>query len=184
MIDAAQLENARSLAERFDDEVAHEQTEAFARQSASKLLEAESTGETQDEIRAVIGLLSALWHKRLDYAPDQFLRLRAAEHFQSYATEVRFLESRMARSERSAFEEIITSRVIKRHLRVASRQFRNQKAYTFLLEPEDGRLRFRGRFVVSPSRPRIDQAVQFLQDAGLLDDSGPTDLGVREIDGQ
>jgi len=79
---------------------------------------------------------------------------------------------------------MISSRVIKRHLWVASRKFRNQKAYTFLMEPDDGQLRFRSRFSVSPSSPRIDQAVQFLHDAKLLDDKGPTSLGLAEIERQ
>ena len=59
--------------------------------------------------------------------------------------------------------------------------FRNQKAYTFLIEPEEGMLRYRDRFRVSPSSPRLDQAMRFLRDVKLIDDAGLTDFGRAEL---
>ena len=64
---------------------------------------------------------------------------------------------------------------------MASRKFRNQKAYTFLIEPEEGMLRYRDRFRVSPSSPRLDQAMRFLRDVKLIDDAGLTDFGRAEL---
>lgn len=65
---------------------------------------------------------------------------------------------------------------------MASRKFRNQKAYTFLIEPEERLLRYRDRFRVSPSSPRLDQAIRFLRDVKLIDNAGLTDFGRAELD--
>ena len=184
LIEPTDLENTTTLAEYLRNQTGDEEPETLAKQAASELLEAEKTGDVDGEVRASIRLLSALWRKSSDYSSSVLRRLRSADHFQSYATEIRFLEQRLSTPARTAFEEMISSRVIKRHLWVASRKFRNQKAYTFLMEPDDGQLRFRSRFSVSPSSPRIDQAVQFLHDAKLLDDKGPTSLGLAEIERQ
>ncbi|WHZ33800.1 hypothetical protein [Sagittula sp. MA-2] len=167
LIEPTDLENTTTLAAYLRNHTADEEPETLAKQAASELLEAEKTGDAVGEVRASIRLLSALWRKSPDYSSSVLRRLRSADHFQSYATEVRFLEQRLSTPARTAFEEMISSRVIKRHLWVASRKFRNQKAYTFLMEPDDGQLRFRSRFSVSPSSPRIDQAVQFLHDANF-----------------
>src|SRR3546814_10297468 len=59
-----------------------------------------------------------------------------------------------------------------RSLWVASRKFRNQKAYTFHMEPEEGVLRYRAPIRVSPSSPRLDQALRFLRDISLIDNGG------------
>lgn len=155
-----------------------------ARNAQARLLGAEKTSEDADEIRAALELIAALWAKRGDYRAETMGWLRAADHFRSYATELSHFESLLDRPARSALSEIISDRIIKRHLWVASRKFRNQRAYTFLLEPDDGMLRYRTGLTVSPSSPRIDQAVQFLRDARLLDDDGPTELGLKEIERQ
>ncbi|PPB81356.1 hypothetical protein LV82_01403 [Albidovulum inexpectatum] len=158
--------------------------ETTARNAQARLLDAEKTGEDADEIRAALELIGALWAKREDYRPETMRWLRAADHFRSYATELRYFEDLLDRPTGSALSAIISERIIKRHLWVASRKFRNQRAYTFLMEPDDGMLRYRTGFTVSPSSPRIDQAVQFLRDAKLLNDDGPTTLGLSEIERQ
>lgn len=101
-------------------------------------------------------------------------------HFQSVRSESEFLRDREERPAALAFAELVEWRVLKRHLWVCSRKFRNQKAYTYLFEPDDGALRFRSFFYVGPSSPRIDQAVQFLRDLKCLDDGGVTKLGLQE----
>jgi hypothetical protein len=98
--------------------------------------------------------------------------LNAGEHFQSLRTEVRFLQERATDSAMAVVDLMIRDRILKRHLRVASRKFRNQKAYTFLMEPEDSVLRYRDHFRVSPSSPRLDQALRFLSDIKLIGDGG------------
>lgn len=49
------------------------------------------------------------------------------------------------------------------------------------MEPEDGVLRYRDDFSVSPSSPRLDQALRFLRDIKFLDSEGLTDLGRNEL---
>lgn len=106
--------------------------------------------------------------------------LSGAEYFQSLRTELQFLQRLRSLSARQVIAAVIRERVIKRHLWVASRKFRNQKAYTFHMEPEDGVLRYRSAFRPSPSSPRIDQALRFLRDISLIDEGGITPFGVAE----
>jgi len=82
----------------------------------------------------------------------------------------------------TALAELLRERIFRRHLWVASQKFLNQKAYTFLFEPDDGALRFRDFFKVSPSSSRIDQAVQFLCDVKFLDEHGVTPFGLKELE--
>ncbi|UWQ61938.1 hypothetical protein K3723_13875 [Leisingera caerulea] len=184
IIDAMGLDSTASLSETLDTLVAGGSPATLAHQAQSELLESEKTGENASEIRAALTLIASLWRKRQDYPSEIMEWLRAADHFRSYATELRILEEMMDRPASVTLGEIATERVIKRHLWVASRKFRNQKAYTFLMEPDDGMLRYRSGFTVSPSSPRIDQAVQFLRDAKLLDDGGPTAFGLSELERQ
>jgi len=100
--------------------------------------------------------------------------------FQSISSELRFVERLAGHPPRDILSAIIQDRILKRHLWVASRKFSGQSAYTYLFEPDDGRLRHRGSFVVAPSSPRLSQAIQFLLDARLLDrDAGISSLGTK-----
>ncbi|MGJ8623996.1 MAG: hypothetical protein ACSHW1_14650 [Yoonia sp.] len=181
VVDAAEISNDVTLEELFVAQIAGQSLDDFAQLALKDLLDAEATADSEDQVRASLSLLAALFQKRPEYPQDIWNSLLAADHFQSFATEARFIERLLQNPAQIALQEILGQRVIKRHLWVASRKFRNQKAYTFLFEPEDGALRYRKPFTISPSSPRIDQAVQFLKDARLLGDDGPTELGLREI---
>lgn len=181
VIDAAEISNEVTLEEFFVAQTAGQSLDDLAQLALQDLLDAEATADSEDQVRASLSLLAALFQKRPEYPQDIWNSLLAADHFQSFATEARFIERLLQNPAQIALQEIVGQRVIKRHLWVASRKFRNQKAYTFLFEPEDGALRYRKPFTISPSSPRIDQAVQFLRDAKLLDVDGPTELGLREI---
>lgn len=151
---------------------------ASAKRAATAMSDAT---EQEDQVRASVSLIAALLAKASDMTDLMDASLNAAEHFQSLRTEVQFLKSRSAESAGSVVEAIIRDRILKRHLWVASRKFRNQKAYTFLMEPEDGVLRYRDDFSVSPSSPRLDQALRFLRDIKFVDSEGLTDLGRNEL---
>tara|TARA_R110002124_G_scaffold287067_1_gene470137 strand:- start:187 stop:1731 length:1545 start_codon:yes stop_codon:yes gene_type:complete len=181
VVDAAEIANDVTLEELFVALTAGQSLDDLAQHALENLLDAEATADSENQVRASLSLLAALFQKRSRYPIDVWNRLLAADHFQSFATEVNFIEGLLQQPALVALQEIIGQRVVKRHLWVASRKFRNQKAYTFLFEPEDGALRYRKPFTISPSSPRIDQAVQFLRDAKLLDVDGPTELGLREI---
>lgn len=106
-----------------------------------------------------------------------------APQFQSIISETSFAKTLADQNTQNVLDQILRERVIRRHLWVASRKFRGQSAYTFLLEPDEGRLRYRANFVVTPSNPRLVQAIQFLKDACLLDDeAGLTELGVKALE--
>src|SRR3546814_1084782 len=102
--------------------------------------------------------------------------LGGADYFQSLRTEAKFLGRNRAGDARRVISDLIRERVLKRHLWVASHNFRNQKAYTFHMEPEEGVLRYRAPIRVSPSSPRMDQALRFLRDISIIDKIGSANV--------
>jgi hypothetical protein len=107
--------------------------------------------------------------------------LPSSDYFQSLRSEIDFLAKIADSDARTVLTRLIKERIIKRHLWVASRKFRNQRAYTYLMEPADGAIRFRDHFSISPSSPRLDQALNFLSDLQLIDAEGLTELGDAEL---
>jgi hypothetical protein len=160
--------------------VADDGTAASAKRAAMAMSDETDWAE---KVRSSIALIAALVAKASEMEDLMERSLNAAEHFQSLRTEVKFLKLRSADGAKSVINSMIRDRILKRHLWVASRKFRNQKAYTFLMEPEEGVLRYRDHFRVSPSSPRLDQALRFLVDIKLLDENGLTELGKKELVG-
>jgi hypothetical protein len=152
-----------------------------AKAHAVAMSEAVASGSTEKQVRSSLALIAALVDKASELTPFMDQALNAGEHFQSLRTEVRFLQERATNSAKVVVDLMIRDRILKRHLWVASRKFRNQKAYTFLMEPEESVLRYRDHFRVSPSSPRLDQGLRFLSDIKLIDDGGLTDLGRSEL---
>lgn len=155
--------------------------EEVAKAAKQKMFDARSTGDPAGEVQAALALISALTLIAQQIDSTVVRWLGSAGHFQSLVSESDYLRARAHLPVTTVIAELLQDRILKRHLWVASRKFRNQKAYTFLLEPDEGALRFRSFFQVSPSSPRIDQAVQFLRDVKFLDDGGLTDLGREEL---
>jgi hypothetical protein len=153
-----------------------------ARLAYETMVEARASGDRSARMRSVVALVAALAEKAAVFGELLDSALDAPDHFHSLRTEVRFLHARAHDNARIVLDALFRERVLKRHLWVASRKFRNQKAYTFLIEPEEGLLRYRDRFRVSPSSPRLDQALRFLRDVKLIDDSGLTDFGRAKLD--
>jgi len=158
-----------------------------ARQADLAMNEARAAGDRTGQMRSVVALVAALSAKAVAFGDLLDQALDAPDHFHSLTTEVRFLRDRCDDSARSVVGAMFRERVLKRHLWVASRKFRNQKAYTFLMEPEEGVLRYRSHFRVSPSSPRLEQAMGFLRDVKLLHDArvseskGLTKFGRAEL---
>lgn len=152
-----------------------------ARVQTLAMLEALGAGEVADQIRHAISLIAILDRLSADHTGLMAKALSGADHFQSLRTEMQYLERNRTRNAGELVSDVIRERVLKRHLWVASRKFRNQKAYTFLMEPEEGLLRYRSHFRVSPSSPRLDQALRFLRDIHLVGDEGITEIGKSEL---
>ncbi|MCX7298887.1 MAG: hypothetical protein NTX73_00605 [Rhodobacterales bacterium] len=152
-----------------------------ARLADERMVKARVSGDRSTRMQSVVALVAALTERAADFGELLDSALNAPDHFQSLRTEVRFLQVRGQENARTVLEALVRERVLKRHLWVASRKFRNQKAYTFLIEPEEGLLRYRDRFRVSPSSPRLDQAMRFLRDVKLIDDAGLTEFGRAEL---
>lgn len=153
-----------------------------AKQADERMVKARASGDRSTRMQSVVVLVAALTERVEEFGELLDSALNAPDHFRSLRTEVRFLQSMVWEDARTVLDALVRERVLKRHLWVASRKFRNQKAYTFLIEPEEGLLRYRDRFRVSPSSPRLDQAMRFLQDVKLIDDAGLTDFGRAELD--
>ena len=182
MIELTNLPTAVRLDDWMREQVDGGKLENRTKSAAQAMLEAGATGDAAVEVQSALTLMSTLVQKSRQFDRSVIKWLGTVEHFQSLASEVDFLKAREHLPAETVFADLFQERILKRHLWVASRKFRNQKAYTFLIEPDEGALRFRSFFRVSPSSPRIDQAVQFLQDVKLLADSGITDLGLKELE--
>lgn len=158
-----------------------------ARHADLAMNEARAAGDRSGQMRSVVTLVAALSAKAAAFGDLLDQTLNAPDHFHSLRTETRFLRDRSDDSARSVVGAMFRERVLKRHLWVASRKFRNQKAYTFLMEPEEGVLRYRDHFRVAPSSPRLEQAMAFLRDVKLLHDArvsdskGLTEFGRAEL---
>src|SRR3546814_18563864 len=128
------------------------------------MLDAMNAGETAQQVQNAISLIAILAEKATTEAALVEEALSGADYFQSLRTEAQFLGRNRAGDARRVISDLIRERVLKRHLWVASRKFRNQKAYTFHMEQEDGVLRYRAPNRVSHSSPRMAQAPRFLRD--------------------
>lgn len=154
---------------------------ASAREHAQAMLSAMDEGETAEQVRLAVSLIAILYDRSLAATNLIEEALSGADYFQSLRTEVQFLDRARSSSASRVIEDMIRERILKRHLWVASRKFRKQKAYTFHMEPEEGQLRYRSHFRVSPSSPRLDQALRFLRDISLIDENGITERGREEM---
>lgn len=150
------------------------------RENTEAMLAAHKSGDITSMVRAAVVLIAQLFRRSREFSPEVLAWLNVDAYFQSLVSEVQFFNSLMEKPASIAIAKIISERVIKRHLWVASRKLKN-KAYTFLIEPDDGVLRYREDFRVSPSSPRLDQAIQFLDDCKLLNGEGITPLGREEL---
>lgn len=167
----------------FGELLADDGDKGSTRETAEAMLSALKTGDIEGMVISAAVLLAKLY-RRSGFFSDQALEwLRVDDYFQSLVSETRYYQSLLDLPANAALAELTRERVIKRHLWVASRKLR-AKAYTFLLEPDEGMLRYRKDFRISPSSPRLDQAIQFLEDGKLLSEGGITLIGERELAGQ
>lgn len=113
------------------------------------------------------GQLAAIMKQ--EFQPDSY--------YQSLSSEFDFLAERAGQPAEAVLADLVRKNVLLRHLFVASGKFRAQRAYTYHLEAEDGRLRFRMGFSPTPSSPRIEQALTFLGDLRMIEDGGLTEAG-------
>lgn len=165
----------------FEKELRTAQGAEEARIYYVALLDAVATGTPQALVKSALPLIGVLLEKAAKFGPLMEKSLSIGEHFQSLRTEAIFLEKWSTADAKSTAKTLFRDRILKRHLWVASRKFRNQKAYTFLMEPDDSFVRYRDHFRVSPSSPRLEQALRFLKDVMLIDESGLTAFGRAEM---
>ncbi|WP_455297025.1 hypothetical protein [Brucella pituitosa] len=140
-------------------------------------------GAGEERVQGAVKLIASLWQNAPVGEDLIHKALSGEDYFYSLRTELRFLNGVAALPAKVVVLQLISDRVLKRHLWVASRKFRKQKAYTYHLEPEEGLLRYRSQFHVAPSSPRIEQALRFLKDISLIDDNGVTSYGRAEMAG-
>ena len=132
-----------------------------------------------DTLRAAVRLLAVVLSRaeeQSELVEHEFGRY-GSTHFRSLASEKRFIDDRANAPAAEVLTAVLKERVIKRHLWVAARKLRTQRAYTYLADVTDGELRFRSSFAATLSNPRLEQSLTFLTDAGLLDADGLTPGG-------
>jgi hypothetical protein len=166
----------------FKEFLADAATDLPIKSIAEDMLGAQKRGDIEDMVSSSVLLIAQLYRRFRTFSPRALEWLNVGDYFQSAVSEARYYERLLERPASAAIDEIIMERVVKRHLWVASRKLRN-KAYTFLVEPDEGTLRYRQGFRVTPSSPRLDQAIQFLVDSRLLANEGLTNLGEEELEG-
>ena len=155
------------------DEVALE--DRFRRTSASRTAP-EDAGLLA--VEQVAGL-----EKRVRHRPD--LQAEIARSFQlagggrSIRSELLWLQDQRDRPLTEVVADLVTQRVVRRHSWVATQKLRRQRDYTFLFEARDGRLAYRSQYEPVPTTPRLDPAITFLGDIGLLARTGCTPLGLH-----
>ena len=99
----------------------------------------------------------------------------------SIRSELLWLQKRQEQQLCVVVAELVTQRVVRRHTWVATQKLRRQRDYTFLFESRDGRLAYRSQYEPVATTPRLDPAVAFLADIGLLSRGGCTSLGDKIV---
>lgn len=101
--------------------------------------------------------------------------------FHSLLTELAFLERNANTGFEALLERLFLERVVRRHLWVAMRKLQYHGDYTFLIDTDDGLVRKRGDDGPVWTGPRLDNAIAFLEDIGLLGAKGATERGRRAL---
>lgn len=128
--------------------------------------------------------LLAVLHKRTEAVEaDRLRELAEFENgaFRSLQTEVRFLRAQAELPFDQMLGRLLEERILRRHLWIALRKLRYQNDYTFLFEPDNGRIRLRAKDGPVYTNPRLGPALTFLRDIHLLDEGGLTPVGQRRI---
>src|SRR3546814_2291224 len=144
------------------------------------MLDAMNAGETAQQVQNAISLIAILAEKATTEAALVEEALSGADYFQSLRTEAQFLGRNRAGDARRVISDLIRERLLKQLLWVASRKFRNKKAYTFHIEPEEGVLRYRAPICVSPRSSTLDQPLRFLRDIILIATGSVSPIGKAE----
>lgn len=142
----------------------------------------EAKDDLANQIRNAVQLIALVCTRATPLSALVEEALDGADYFQSLRTEMRYLQRVSSQPAERVIANMLRDRIIRRHLWVASRKFRKQKAYTFHMEPEEGLLRYRSHFRISPSSPRIEQALRFLSDISMINSEGLTPLGRAELE--
>jgi len=101
--------------------------------------------------------------------------------FRTVATEFDYFNQIRNQPARTALASLVLERIIWRHLDVASRKLRGQPNFTFQFEYDEGSLAARQFGNVGPSSPRAATLLAFMEQVGLIDETGLTSVGLAEL---
>jgi hypothetical protein len=143
----------------------------------------QNEGLTQPEaVWEALQLLALVYEKTANSsAIDQEFGHLNSLTSRSIHSELEFLSQHLEEDFDSSLRHLVRDRVIKRHLWVALKKLRYQGDYTYLLEADGELLRYRVKDGPVLTTPRINSAVTFLVDIGLIDDKGLTDRGRQRL---
>ncbi|RQS64272.1 hypothetical protein DID96_28515 [Burkholderia sp. Bp8963] len=171
----------------------------FANQSLSTEIEPDhdSGGERTLAEALLRGRYGTKGSSKADYAVDALRLLTLLQHrlerhhdvvtrrfgelnpkiSRTLLSEVAFLEASADDPLCDTLSELLTERVLRRHLWIAVQKLRYQNAYTFLLDVDNGRLQLRKKDGPVFTNPRVSPAITFLRDIHLLSEQGITPHG-------
>ncbi|GEM_PF-4257010 len=142
-------------------------------------------GAAADKALVAIELMAALQQRLADRsdlaaAAAQGLPDRGSAH--SLLTEISWLQRGEGEAVADLIADYMLDRVVRRHSWVAMQKLRRQRDYTFLFEQRDNRFVYLGTYQPVATTPRLQPTLQFLADIHLLDENGPTALGLAALE--
>ena len=149
------------------------------------LKNSQATAISDDECARSAVILLAVLNKRFSPLIGDIAQaypvLTAHSYTRSIVTEIKFLESHSQEPLQTMLTQLISQRIIERHIWVAIQKFR-QGDYTFLFEAEEGKVRVRQKDGPILTNPRLSSAITFLTDIHLLGKQGPTAAGIAVLE--
>lgn len=133
------------------------------------------------DIEAPLALVAHIWFHHRNNLAEMAAIIPQRGAFLTPVPLMKCIDEMCALPARFALREFILRFVLRRHLDVASRKLRGQGNFTFQFEYEDGALSPRSRGQPGPASPRTRTMLTFLQEVGLISDTGITDLGRLEL---
>lgn len=133
---------------------------------------------------AALSLLAAVQRRTIDIRGEIETRFAGSLSggSRSLLSELRFFEHVGEEPFSDTLSRLLSERIVQRHVWVAVRKLRHQGDYTFLLEPDEGRIRLRHLYDPVVTAPRFGPTISFLRDLRLLDDQGITKSGTRLLE--
>jgi hypothetical protein len=141
-----------------------------------------TTAETVRQALTLLAVLVRRFEPELPRIRATLPLMQASAYTRSLVSELDFLSTFADEPYERFLQRLLRSRVLDRHLWVASQKLRTQGDYTFLVEADEGRIRLKQKDGPTFTNPRLGPAIRFLEDIHLLGPHGPTAAGQQLLE--